>query len=902
MSVKKAASVTLAGVMAVGMVPAAAFAADAPETTADEGISTLVATGDFTNGTMTAASYWLTGGDAISWVSGSISIQATGEAINVVPTAITPYGGASETVATVTLVGGTGSDKNQVKSWSMEDGYQLSYWTANADGSKGTQVASVVNPGKYIAAVTAVSGDYAGQEFLQPFTVTPANMSNIDVYQVNPENATDFTVNAQGNGITYTGATLNLGIYDSVLNKSMTDQFTVKWLKGGSNVSDPSINITDAGSYVAVLTGTGIYGNQEKQIAFTVNKFDLDSATVEVPSTVVGNRPTVPTSVTNGTVKLANPSLVKLELAGTQAWGANGAYTLKAFPAKTNDPNFTFSGTGVATAPSTISKVGALATFQYNGAALVDATINMGDAGATGFNLSKISALVNGKAITGWTADWTGGTPNVTVTKKGDDAFTAPANGILNTAGVYTVKVTVPAPTTGDDAYAYAGEQTVTVTVQAGTINADTSLFVNYGGKAVDKINMVYDGTGIVASDITWSVKGLTNVDSVNDATAVTATNAAGEKVAFPLKNAGTYTIAINPTGYAITGANTVPVTISKLDVTAGNISLGDGTHAAASEISTLGNGAKVINTTAAVTLPTNVWYNTGVKAASGDTTINGIAYATTAAATVTWEKYDDASGEWSPISALTPNDEFKVRATIKAATGNENSNYVFSDTANNQTVVEFEATPDTKGAFVDVLPGSWYFKAVNAAEKLDYMNGYGDTGLFGPNDKLTRAQAVQILFNMAGGVKSGDPMPSLPGVSVGDYAPTYQTFDDVPVNSDFAKAISWAKATGISTGYADGSNKFGPNDEITREQFATMLYRYAQKCLSATVDGVDIDKALASKPDGSKVDSWARDGVAWAVQNEFMGVNSDIVPLGKVTRAEAAAMAVRYQPSKITA
>ena len=92
-------------------------------------------------------------------------------------------------------------------------------------------------------------------------------------------------------------------------------------------------------------------------------------------------------------------------------------------------------------------------------------------------------------------------------------------------------------------------------------------------------------------------------------------------------------------------------------------------------------------------------------------------------------------------------------------------------------------------------------------------------------------------------------------------------------------------------TGYGDGT--FAPENNITREEFATMLARYAQKYGNYTA-GSAAD--FAAYGDASVVDSWAAEYVAWAVKGGYMGKNTNVLtPLANMTRAEAAAMVVRY-------
>ena len=197
---------------------------------------------------------------------------------------------------------------------------------------------------------------------------------------------------------------------------------------------------------------------------------------------------------------------------------------------------------------------------------------------------------------------------------------------------------------------------------------------------------------------------------------------------------------------------------------------------------------------------------------------------------------------------------------------------------------------------FADVPLGAWYYYPVcGATRALGYMNGYGN-GSFGPEDKLTRGQAACLIYNMAGGASSLLKTDVAGNDSVG-----YFSFADVAPKAYYAKAVAWARAAGIVSGYG-GTGNFDPDRTVTREQFACMLWNYAKAAGSSTVSGVNVGGALASKKDGASVSSWARDGVGWAVANGVMGNAGSINPASGVSRAEAATMAVNYQPEKFSA
>ena len=168
-----------------------------------------------------------------------------------------------------------------------------------------------------------------------------------------------------------------------------------------------------------------------------------------------------------------------------------------------------------------------------------------------------------------------------------------------------------------------------------------------------------------------------------------------------------------------------------------------------------------------------------------------------------------------------------------------------------------------------DVLVKAWYHDAVDYVVEHGIMTGTSAT-TFEPNTTLSRAMVAQILYNLEG-------QPTVTGES---------TFTDS--NTHWAaKAIAWAQKTGVVSGY--GNNTFRPNQAVTREELAQMLYNYAEyKQYDLTASG-----DLIVFPDGSKVSDWAQTAMSWA--NGLGAINgyedNTLRPGGNTTRAEAASM-----------
>ena len=181
---------------------------------------------------------------------------------------------------------------------------------------------------------------------------------------------------------------------------------------------------------------------------------------------------------------------------------------------------------------------------------------------------------------------------------------------------------------------------------------------------------------------------------------------------------------------------------------------------------------------------------------------------------------------------------------------------------------------PETR--FVDVKPGSWYYKSIVYAVSNGLMNGVGDSK-FEPEEGMTRAMLVTVLWRYEGSPKQRP-----------------NTFSDVRRGQWYSEAGSWAAKNGIVTGVGD--NKFEPDTQITREQIATILYRYAQKKRADT----SARGSLSAFPDNGKVNGWAKTALQWCVGEGLIGGTNEngrvyLDPQGTATRAQVATILMRY-------
>lgn len=175
---------------------------------------------------------------------------------------------------------------------------------------------------------------------------------------------------------------------------------------------------------------------------------------------------------------------------------------------------------------------------------------------------------------------------------------------------------------------------------------------------------------------------------------------------------------------------------------------------------------------------------------------------------------------------------------------------------------------------FTDVKASDWYYDAAQYVYENGMMSGTG-TDTFSPGGTTTRGMIVTVLHSMEG-------TPSASG----------KEFSDVPADQWYSKAVAWASANGIVSGYENGT--FGPNNAVTREQMATILYGYAQykgydTSASGSIDGF---------ADAGQVSGYAKQPLSWAVGAGLIsgvGGNS-LSPKGNATRGQIAVILMSFR------
>lgn len=179
--------------------------------------------------------------------------------------------------------------------------------------------------------------------------------------------------------------------------------------------------------------------------------------------------------------------------------------------------------------------------------------------------------------------------------------------------------------------------------------------------------------------------------------------------------------------------------------------------------------------------------------------------------------------------------------------------------------------------SFKDVQKGAWYYDAVTFAVEQGLMNGVGD-GKFSPNASADRAMLVTLLYRTEG---SPTVLAKTP-------------FTDLKADW-YQKSVAWAYANKIVNGLT--ATAYGPANQLTREQFATILYRYCKDYLELEVGG---SAALSGYPDQKKVSGWAKEAMAWAnAEGLITGTAKNnkvyLDPQGNATRAQMATIFQRF-------
>ena len=816
---KKVVSATLAGALAVGMVPAMALADDAE-------LELLVtATEAFEGGTIVLGTNIHAGVD-FAWDAtlGAWKVSAATTAQYVVPASVTLNDGSTSVALNAT-------------------DYKVTYVKAGADGKpSATAVAAPKEVGTYFVVVAAVNGDYKGAEVTGKFVIEGQDITGFSAYTMDENGDADSTT------IVYTGEPQELCFYNGTTQLVEGKDYTVAWYKDGENYltsKGSAVAPTDAGvGYYARLTGLGIYAGKTDNVVFNVDVFDAYSASSIEVDDVFGTAAALPTApaAIDGSAALAK----HFKLTYTGANFENGPITAELALVDVNDKNAEIS----SATSVTFYKYAAKASFSYDDAAWKDTlSVNVANA-KTYFEEDDIEVFdTAGKALEAG-VDYT-----VTYTDLETLALVSESD-VNSTPGKYavTVKVTPVAP------YALGGSATVVVNTIADTVNADTNLYVYYNGKVVtDGIEVVYDPAVAVEDGITAKLfdNQETKVEISNTEYDLVFYDADGKKIntaSDDITDAGTYTLKIESDSYEVAN-NTVEIVVKPFEVEALRIN-GLGTV----------NGKPALSYTGSALTPDFQWASdANANGKIDDTEWAAVAAPYKAVYTQNGEEVTEVKeiGTYEVAIALvdaneaanyilpaaiqfdvaSPLDFVDVPTThwaynvIKTAKTNGYINgygdgklFGPDDSIKRADFVcvlynmagcpKIDGTNWTDGmefdlSFADVNKRAYYAPALAWAEDAGIVNGYPD-GSFKPSNSISRQEALCMLANYAD--------------AMGDFAAPADADALLAKYADGAKTASWAKdcvAWAVSEKIAGNGKALNPTGKITRAEVAAIAVNY---------------------------------------------------------------------------
>lgn len=376
-----------------------------------------------------------------------------------------------------------------------------------------------------------------------------------------------------------------------------------------------------------------------------------------------------------------------------------------------------------------------------------------------------------------------------------------------------------------------------------GTITGDITNSGSIKNNGTITGEVTNDGTGTMLSTITFNVTPSTAAISVQDSSGNEVT---GNGSSYEL-NLGTYTYTVTASGYySESDSFTVDGTTRTIDVQLRRVTGGTSNPGVSSYM---------------ITVPSNI---TG-----GSISVKPTYASKGSLITITVNPE-----EGYELDTLTVLDKDSNKINVKEETATK---YTFTMPGSKVTVnaafkQSGEPTPSDM-PFTDVSSNEWYYDAVKYVYDNGMMNGI-DSTTFSPNNTTTRGMIVTILHRL-----EGEPSAAAAG------------FTDVASGQWYTDAIAWAAANDIVNGYSE--TEFGPNDTITREQMAAILYRYA------SFKGYDVTAtaSLSDYTDAALISGYATAAMQWAnAEGLITGVtNTTLNPQGNATRAEVATILMRF-------
>lgn len=739
----------------------------------------------------------------------------------------------------------------------------------------GTEVpVTPIAVGDYTAVITFKSGAYAGCKKAYDFRITPAEIGEVTV------------VDKTGDDFVYDGEDQLKDAQVLIDGKiADPDDFEFHFYKKGE-VSDGDTGLASAnwaGDYaVKVIGKKGIYKGAESDWAyFTVKQLDLATADVVINDMTVSSlkgsesdtsandqvHPAV--SSVNGKTAVVGELIANFVGSPTDTVDEPGSYTFEVSAIDPDNPNIINSK---QVAFNVVESMLPATNFLYNGSPMTSTGPIDARDGSYNTDLIRVAGL-DGKLLD---------PAAYTITVKDADGNTVTDTN-LTQAGRYTVTVAI---NMNYSHYVYGGKKSIEVEIVNGFVSTADVYFTYDGVIGGASATDTYDGTNLLDNLDISVYDDLKNPLTEGEDYDVVVKDKAGN-VVDEVIDAGVYTVTVSSDTYRMSD-ETFTLTVSPVQV----------------------NEVRVSNLTT-----------------FGDKDV----YPYTGSDLNVELEYKDADGNWKGLPSgtyslvyqygdeLHPVDGYSVVDAVNKVgfykiyvhQAEDVQNYEIGKSAPegfiaiSNTVLDDKGTEtpsddvDIKGlvevsdqkVFADVENTFWGAQGIYDAVDKGYMSGYKGTTFFGPLDNLTRAQAAVVLFNMG----TGKSVPETDDLYI-TWVQRGLAFPDA--DQWYAAELGWASELGIVEGYPNGD--FGGDDNILREQFATMLRNYAAaKGEDVSVD--DVDAALEGIQDADSIDDWARENVAWAVENGVMGAEGFVYANQPIDRAQAALMVTRYQPEKLS-
>ena len=782
------------------------------------------------------------------------------------------YTGAKQVpgVEKVTPQGATGDavvDEDELQT----DDYKIYYVRADAEGEPTDElVPEPIDPGTYCVVVEDVSGDYAGGKVWRSFTITGQTFGTVDFYVGDDTSNTTPSYTGEPVELTFTSGGVKLveGVDYAV---EYFDQ-GVDWRNGnGSETAPTDSNAANGGrGYYAHLTGVGKYAGQTADVNFSIGQYSFNVDDFVVPVVVADDNDAMPTGplTVKGSEELAKH--FTFSYGANQPGDKNRLYTPDVKLADPEDKNVDKDSLDSARVDVYKAKHGL--TFTYGGEAIPE-TMTLNASKNEKFDVAKLAASYVGdddeeKAVTVAAG-------NVTVTDSaGNDVNLSDLAGKKGGTFTVTVSLVDGTNTTGDDECLYGGTVQFTLEITSGSLDLDEALVVYYDGKAVSSIETTYSGSPV---SYTWKV--FDGKKNVTDQFSAEVKDSEGNVVT-SVVDAGDYTVTLKSDDYALEN-NTFDINVGKLHVTQVRIHAYEDGDTLEGGMLVAMNGRLGLKYTGSAISPV-VEYATGERDADG---------------TLKWFEYgEDETAADAYLNLTYTKDGEAVKQII------DKGGYTLSVAASaavkaanlEVTADSYDFTVGESTVFVDVPTDAYYHDAVVKANENLWVFGLNNSDVFAPNNSISRADVVVILYRMAGGSVQSEDWEA--GPEAGAYLSQYS---DVTGKEYYAEALAWATKAGVVTGYEDGT--FGGADMVTTEQFVTMLGRYA-KLVGGYEAPADVDAALGEKADGDRVSQFAEEYVAWALEEGYLGRDgADIQPQVNVSRGRAVTIAVRYQPERLS-